>query len=423
MRLQPSSLSSLNWLPSLKAAQLQRVAFLTGVSSSGTKPVLIERLTAALSSPFPALISRSGRRAKSKQDATCGKAMSNEGQLSILSLDMGIRNLAYAHLLVQPERNDGQSGGRFSPLQLPILNAWNRLAISEFPNSLIADTPVHLPMLVKSTSDGAIEMEKNLDAIEPTKTITKQVAAESFAPELYAGHAYTLITSLIAAYQPTHILIERQRFRSGGGAAVQEWTIRVGVFEGMLYAVLYTLQQESKSNTKIAVQAVEPQRVARYWIETGPTAIMSTSETKKRTSSKEGKKNKIELVGRWLSSAAAANGEQTGIGSKVSIQTPSQAEKMAAAYLHKWGKGRKGKPAPLTSTSSTKHATVRRTSRKEEKDVTSNRPDVAAVVGATGDIKKLDDLADCLLQGVAWLEWQRMKERIAVEGVAALGDI
>ncbi|WEW55452.1 hypothetical protein PRK78_000883 [Emydomyces testavorans] len=448
MRLSEPVLPSLNWLSSLKAVQLQRVAFLTGVSSSGTKPVLIERLTKVLSSssssaappPPPTLQARSRAKTGRQNSSVSGSGNDGGGRLSILSIDMGIRNLAYAHLLVYPEsRRRGRSDGqKFTSLQSPILNVWNRLAISEFPSPSAAeavDLSAPLAVLGGAVGNGGEKLKlARCDSSQPEEQqvggTKSTVEKESFAPDLYASHAYTLITSLVATYQPTHILIERQRFRSGGGSAVQEWTIRVGVFEGMLYAVLHTLQREpSKVGLDIAVQGVEPQRVARYWIErdSGTPEEAKGRKTKKKTTSKEGKKAKIDLVGRWISSSAgAAKAEGPA---KVEIAANGQAKGMAMAFLRKWSKGRTGSGRTtaaehLLSASCAKRAPRRSAKAKGASADLDHDPDtvVDRQVGPV-DIGKLDDLADCLLQGIAWLEWQGMREKIAAEGIDAVPGI
>ncbi|KAF7585076.1 hypothetical protein BBP40_000908, partial [Aspergillus hancockii] len=170
---------------------------------------------------------------------------------------------------------------------IPTLNAWHRLAIAD----LVPD----------SRDNGHYNTEH-----EPND-LTKG----SFSPAFYSQQAYTLINTLLATYQPTHILIERQRFRTGGGSAVQEWTLKVGVFEGMLYAVLYALKQErSGAGSAPVVLGVEPQRVARFWSESGADRVGG----KVKTSAKEGKRVKIDLVGGWLDLAVAVRDGVVPVG-------------------------------------------------------------------------------------------------------------
>ncbi|KAF9884186.1 hypothetical protein FE257_002244 [Aspergillus nanangensis] len=387
MRLTPPVLQhacAYPWLQSLKTAQLQRIAQATGIQSSGPKAPLIQRLASEL--------------------AQCEYRPDDHGSktttLSILSIDMGIRNLAFAHLLV-PQSSSPAVGGKrsssstppHSPLITtspisPTLNAWRRLAISDLhlvPPSFSSSTANDNP-------NNPSTIPRNLPDLVPT-------SKETFAPALYAQLAYDLLTSLLDTYRPTHVLIERQRFRSGGGSAVQEWTLRVGVFEGMLYAVLYALQQErvrrgaglhssSSLSPSPIVVGIEPQRVARYWGD-GLSLSHSPSQSedgekrgkKKATSSREGKRIKIDLVGRWLDSAA-------GVPSKVLVGEDPDLHGWVDGYLQRWkGAGKR-----------TKRTT------------------------AGPEIGKLDDLADCLLQGVTWLEWQKMRDRISREGIHALDN-
>ncbi|KAJ5190999.1 uncharacterized protein N7498_009984 [Penicillium cinerascens] len=339
MRLTIPKRGPFPWLASLKSAQLQCVARATGIQSSGTNGVLVERIQSTLS-PY-----LQGQEPKGK--IPHNGTVNGDQAMSILSIDMGIQNLAFAHLRV-PSASDSKS--------TPELTAWRRLAMSEIA-SLDLRSGAAEAVVQSSTSP----MEKN------AKEAKKEKEKEIFSPPLYATNAYTLVTKLLSTYNPTHILIERQRFRSAGGSAVQEWTLRVGVMEGMLYAVLHALRQERGGDvSKIQVDGIEPKRVVQYWID--------RERGGEKMSAREVKRAKIEIVGGWLG---------PGHGGKIGIPEEGVVRDLVDAYLGKVNKegGRGGKRI---------------------------------------EVGKLDDLADCLLQGVTWLEWEAMRARLAREGYGVL---
>lgn len=499
------------WLACLKSAQLQRIARATGIQSSGTKGVLIERIAAELtlhsqsqsqvqlqlqlsaaadgddvaegvitSSPNPSTTTTTNASASAStsisQDRQVDRRVSNKTRSktkkkpadlsksnpaqpwSILSIDMGVQNLAFAHLRVPRSGVAGIGIDAANP-RPPELTAWHKLAISEISSlNLIPgdNTSIIKPESTEAipgsgdateSSQAILPIEMGKDMPVKVKIAKSTKEKDSFSPDLYAANAYTLISSLIAAYRPTHVLIERQRFRSGGGSAVLEWTLRVGLLEGMLYAVLHTLRQERGGEVAdLVVRGVEPRRVVRYWLEGGsgpPVPGKGDMDEKseagekvkeKKPNAREVKKAKIDLVGRWLSAAVQKQNTNTcsetdvsleklelGIAAENKIVLADKAEcpslhGVAGAYMRKWqgqtqnlkkekGKGSRAlKSGPLPPLPVSPHSEI--------------GDEVAAI-----DPGKLDDLADCLLQGVTWVEWQIMRERIAREGVGALDSI
>ncbi|MCJ1412521.1 hypothetical protein MMC19_006616 [Ptychographa xylographoides] len=329
----------------LKATQLKALAIATGLPTTGTKAILIARLLDALSPHVPHHVETPKR---------------------ILSIDMGIRNLAYCQIALPVKRPSSRIIRSPKKVALPIVEAWDRIAIT----SRRADT----------------------NTVEAIKK-------EAFDPITFAPLAFSLIKSLVLNATPTPpeiVLIERQRFRSMGGSNVQEWTLRVNMFEAMLYAVLETLQVQGLWTGR--VEAMEPQRIMKFWISDeqikrtieevaekqggGKDAVTASSPAvkgrKKSTKSKQGKDNKIQLVKQWLL--------QGNI-----VQLGHQPMEMERLYL----------------------MTLQDTRNKKSQQT--------ALDGAHR-LHKLDDLADCLLQGMAWVKWEENKRLIAKEGMDALSE-
>ncbi|KAJ5281565.1 hypothetical protein N7478_006937 [Penicillium angulare] len=330
-----SAFASPTWLSARKASELQQLARATGIQSSGTKSVLTQRISSSFLNQHH-------------------QTNNPNDPWRVLSIDMGIQNLAFAHLVVPCPFSMDIHTRTTSPVTPPALTAWRRVAVSEFTKE----------------SDLSSKIGSEIQ-----QTQTESTSALEFTPALYAETAYKLITTLLSTYNPTHIIIERQRFRSGGGSAVQEWTIRVGVFEGMLYAVLRALKAERGYGP--FVEGVEPKRVVGYLGE-------REREGREAKTAREVKKMKIDVVGRWLDREANADANRV---QRVLVGEELDAD-MVDGYLRRW-KGVRTKGG----------------------------------AGAGSKIGKLDDLADCLLQGVTWLEWQVMRERLVREGMGALDSL
>jgi cruciform cutting endonuclease 1 len=311
---------------SLKLKSLQHLAQKCGLPTSGTKPILassiyndIERFRSG--SPFASF---------QKQNRTASEDGKNE--LRVCSIDMGLRNLAYSTLSF--------------PLQLlssetttPRLSSWRRISV-----------------------------------LGPTSPLPTTKTAEKFNPEFAAKQAYTFLTNTVLKQRPDIVLIERQRFRSRGGSTVLEWTLRVNVFEAMLWSCLNTFSHEGLwtgiGGRKGLVEAVDPGRVSRFW------------------NIDEGKKGKIEVVGNLLHDE------------KIHLEG-HELEGMKSAFLEKVN----GKRSRVG-----KHKVM------GEQGMSILEETIA---DTKIEMKKIDDLADCLLQGWTWYQWQLNRRTLSQDGIEA----
>ncbi|KAK0270122.1 hypothetical protein LTR35_014370 [Friedmanniomyces endolithicus] len=358
-------------LASLKLAQLKHAAFLTGLPSAGTKADII----AVLESNIP-----------TRNPVPTGSR--------IVSVDMGIRNLAYCVLDVPKPSLSHASSTKASPLQVL---EWKRIDLLH-PSAIEHQNP--------PPSDDT--------QVKPSTKKPAPISPSAFTPS-HLSHTALALSRTLLSHAPTTILIERQRFRSGGGPAIQEWTVRVNMLEAMLWACLATLRETSSLDRTLsrteagsrarkgtgefpAVFEVLSARVAGFWVGEPGVSLRMTAETFTSpslegrrldpgaltgVSSSSGrkrvqKKDKVAVVRSWL------NGEGNP---DVSLTFSGDAAKIAKAFSAPNGR----------SSSSSRGATEEGAVEEESEERMGKR----------------DDLADCLLQGVAWTRWEENRDLLA----------
>lgn len=203
--------------------------------------------------------------------------------------------------------------------------------------------------------------------------------AESFEPSVYALLANTFVHHLLNRFSPLDaVLIERQRYRSSSAAAIQEWTVRVNMLEAMLHAVFCCLHGKESP----AAESVNPHKVARFWIDKMGGKFLEVRKKPERR-----KKEKVL-------------GEELGVEEvKVAVRGKTNRKTKLAKVL-----------------------LVREWLRSG--DVVSLGKDVIGIASDFEPVKgrrkanmisegKLDDLADCLLQGMAWIRWEENRKSLA----------
>ena len=174
------------------------------------------------------------------------------------------------------------------------------------------------------------------------------------------------------------------------------------MFEAMLYAVLRTLRE--KGGWSGSVEAVAPSKVGRFWLGEGEGAATEvvddelgeegkgmgrTKKKKKPSKAARTKTAKIRIVEGWLAEVLGDGGEGEVEGR---FKLEGNARELGEALLRKRKGGRDVK---------VRQETIVGNSEKGEEKV---------------EIGKLDDLADCLLQGMAWVKWEENRRRILEMG-------
>jgi cruciform cutting endonuclease 1 len=328
----------------------------------------------------------------------------------ILSIDLGLRNFAFSLLtpahppLPSPPPSQQQPSATTAPWIPVHVHAWHRLDLTSpaLFTTITTNTTANIPAAAAATLQS--------DAAEDAREVAveKDADADAFSPTAMASLTLHLVQTHLLPLNPTHILIERQRYRTGGGAAVYEWTLRVNTLEAMLHAVFAALGGEGR------VYPVVPKAVTGFLFPppslgdataaaAAPDGVVqgegSESEGVMGMGMGKGRKSaaasyrllksgKVELLARWL---AAVEGDGDGNREGLVIPQTEQAKEMARAFLGEL--------------------------RQEE----ARREKTGGKVKRTA-VGKLDDLSDSVLQGMVWLQWQRNLEDMIKTRPELLGE-
>jgi cruciform cutting endonuclease 1 len=367
------------------AKALQALLTRIGSASSGTKDNLQQRFTRDVTRPHlfglrPEWQLRQSLPAKSK-----GKG------LRIISIDMGIKNLAYCDVEV-----DYMDGNTMHPTME--IRRWDKLNLVDATQELHRYWPNQQPF---NQATPGVD-----DEVDP------------YSLSVLSQTAYWFVQKPVLEASPDIILIERQRWRSASSSAIQQWTVRVNTLEAMLWSVLETIRTERKvATTRLRdtykkrdyeIYGVDPKRVGHYWLGQHAKAVAEKQDevlpalkfdgtgqivegraTEHKTPrSKAEKKAKIAILRSWLSTEPASTAPST----------PDSAPTISFRI----GEGAIKAQKALSLPSPTR-------SRKKKGNVSGSDDDIKV----TDDndvkeqyIKKLDDITDCCLQAAAWVAWE-----------------
>ncbi|KAI0389709.1 mitochondrial resolvase Ydc2 [Xylariaceae sp. FL0594] len=412
----------LQQLHHLRSEQLKRLSFLCGLPITGRKDELAARLQAAASTSTST---------SSPQSQTTIPTSSNPPGAArpvVLSIDLGIKNLAYSLLTpaVPPgSASTSQSGSRGSESEIEHQDAYKTYT----------DPPaIHLHAWKRLSF-----LESNPNPNTPTTTTTTTTddtsssSSSAFTPRALAltTNAFLRRTVLALRPRPTHILIERQRWRSGGGAAVQEWTVRVNTLEAMLHSSLRTLMDCGVWEGEVL--SVRPERVGQFFLSSSSD---SDSEDKgkstRKTKSADTKRAKIALLSRWLDHnqppqdpGPEDKSPKNSIPSTTSTMIIQPATQEARDTLDAY---RSATTSCGDSRPKSKSKTNAQTQEESEAIPTEITTTTTLISNPNpkednnnnnknkNKDKKLDDLTDSLMQGMVWLRWRANTALLASDG-------
>ncbi|KAG0250526.1 hypothetical protein BGZ95_007173, partial [Linnemannia exigua] len=344
---------------------------------------------------------------------------------SIVSIDIGIRNLAWVEL-----SKDGE------------ILRWaveDLLVPSSPPPNGLPQTTLREEEDEECTG-GSVKKTRRWSG--STKRANKRPipVSSSYDPRAVSLRLDAVMRTILESDSVEGIIMERQRFRTGGMHTMLDSTFKCGVVEGMIHSWFAFWQHEqSRRGRRLAVEkdGENDDEVSSVFIESVPPRAVavrwgigaSGAQAKAASSSRKKKHFSLDpvdaLVGERGSDALSESVEGEPNLSPHDSQLPARPKK-SLTYGNK----------KLQSRSIVDHWIYGESSTSSPNQ---ERPDISLVTELSlpstfrvrcsptmrewySQEQKRDDLSDCLLQAVAWFEWKGRAVQEAVERSMPPGD-
>ncbi|KAF9196097.1 hypothetical protein BGZ50_002077 [Haplosporangium sp. Z 11] len=334
---------------------------------------------------------------------------------SIVSIDIGIRNLAWVELskngeILRWSIEDLLVPSTSDPLQSnTILNSGNA-----DDNNQEEDQPTDQELLTSTDPKGFRRGRRR------TKKPVKKEVAPPYEPRSIALRLDQVMRTIFYKDNTIEgVIIERQRFRTAGMHAVLDATFKSGVVEGMIhtwFAAWQREQQECENRREqsygegnvfgngrmkhVSIESILPRAVGEWWgIGASPKSTSTSRKKREVIEIEQGEKEVSEVIDAnpFMVEAAA-------------LRAPKK-----QGYYSKKGRSRAIVDELIFSNAGSND-------KQDHTDALAPEPAFRFKLTCSPEIRKWysqerkrDDLSDCLLQAVAWYEWRERAIQEAIE--------
>ncbi|KAF9584323.1 hypothetical protein BGW38_006864 [Lunasporangiospora selenospora] len=277
------------------------------------------------------------------------------------------------------------------------------------------ETPIEA---TEQTDLGATEPESKKRGAKAKYTLKIKTDSIAYNPREVALRVDRVMSNIVNSETLEGIVLEQQRFRSGGFHAVLDVTIKCSIIEGMIHTWVALWQQRwaqqhsnsvagqySREGEPIYIESVPPKAVGSWWSEEG-NKVRDAWEVPSRK--KRGAKN-AELD--KVSNQDIPETIESEVQKRPSPSSAYQAKKRRArAIVDSW--------INVEDKVETAHCSMQGIDQKMVplKLVSRSNVDCPPELKEWYCMeRKRDDLSDCLLQAVAWYEWKQRAIKEAIE--------